>query len=277
MATTITIDRVTTLSARERHGALVGMTREVLVSGLTDGDFDALFTALDDMETDDGTLAAGSILTGHNDLVLVERNPSLVPGDPQKVLIELVYEHFQNDGQDLDNPAHGVVFIKSSTNLQQIKSQLDAAGDTISVAHTFPADDPDHPSETVTQGGEISVTESQETVVVTGIYTTDSPDDLSYQLQNHVSDRAWLGGAAGTWKCTRVEWEDYHIGATASAPVDAKFTIEFQHNASGWQPEVVYIDPRTGKPPPDLVADTGYKTVTWYLTADFASFLTLLG
>ncbi len=48
-------------------------------------------------------------------------------------------------------------------------------------------------------------------------------------------------------------------------------TFEFQLNPDGWDPTVIFIDDRTGKPPPDLVPNVGYKTVTKMPACDFES------
>ena len=65
-----------------------------------------------------GLPAAGTALAGAKNLVLVERNPRII--DQTKVEVTLVYEHFNNEGQSIDKPVHGIVFIKSRTALNQV-------------------------------------------------------------------------------------------------------------------------------------------------------------
>lgn len=257
-------DTVTTLEARERDGALVSMRREFLVTGLTDTDHQALMSAL----TEAGLPAAGAALTGDYDLFVRERIPRIVPGDPTKARVEVVYEHFMNDGQNLSTPVTGVSYMHSRNSLQQITTELDADGDQITVEHTWPDTDIDHPGETHTQGGSITVSVPQPIITLGGLYTTDYPW-LTFTLIviGSVNLTEFAGCAAGTLLCTRADWEDWARGTRR-----VRVRGEWQYKKDGWNPGVIFKDPRTGLPPPALVADTGYKTVTWYPEADFNAF-----
>jgi len=73
-------------------------------------------------------------------------------------------------------------------------------------------------------------------------------------------------GAAETWLCANVQFD--LLDGTTPLP-SWNFSYSFRHNVDGWKYTVAYIDPETGKPPPNLVAGTGIKDITWYPTADF--------
>lgn len=73
--------------------------------------------------------------------------------------------------------------------------------------------------------------------------------------------------APGTLMCESINTEFMGGGGTYDRFV---YRIEagFRWKPSGWNPEVVYIDRRTGEPHPDIVSGTGRKIVTAYDTAD---------
>ena len=52
-------------------------------------------------------------------------------------------------------------------------------------------------------------------------------------------------------------------------PPKFAFTYHFRHNTDGWQPQIVYIDPETGRPLPDAILDQSFKVIPWYGTANF--------
>lgn len=57
-------------------------------------------------------------------------------------------------------------------------------------------------------------------------------------------------------------------------PVLYRFNASFRQkddDGSGHNPQVVFIDPETGQPPTGLVPGTGFKTIPWYLFAEFNS------
>lgn len=253
---TVHLDTLTTLSAVEDRGAMVQMVREVLVTGLTTADFGVLPEALNTA----GVPAIGSSPTGYANLVLVKRSPQLVPDSKTNVRVTLEYVSQREAGYAFR--------FSGGASLRQITTQTTANGNSLYVSHTYPGDDPDWPSETKSQGGECQVMLTDEDLRATGILAEDYPHRLVYRWTKCLNSTAWAGGAPYRWMCTGVTFEPHDMGAT---PPTWEFTFTFQYNDEpfGWRPRYTYIDPRTGRPPIDLVEGVGKKTLNWYPTGDF--------
>lgn len=256
----VTLDNIRDLEARERFGVLVYLRRQAVVTGLAQTDYAVLKAALADASVPDN----GDFLSGDSNLVLTTRNVRVVPDSPSTCEVELIYEHTDNEGQNLTDPPYGLAITTSHSSLQQITTELDADASQITVAHTWPDTDDDWPGEAITQGGEITVMIPQETIRVQGMFSTTTPWRLVDEMIGHVNSSAWMGGAAATWLCTDAHYSfwDFNTGI-------CRVSFEFQYNMHGWNPDVFFIDPRTNKPPPSLVLNTGYKTITWYPTQWF--------
>lgn len=280
MAVEVIIDQITTLSAKEMHGVLVELRREALVTGVDDGDYEAIFTALDQLG-----IEARSSLTGHDYLLLAERNPAVDPRDNTVFHVELVYEHFNSPFQDLDDPAHGMgPMIRSRSSLQQFTTSVDGDHDPITVQYTYPADDPDYPSEIKIQGKEVSVTEPIDAIIVEGLGRTNRPEDIKAKMINHLNATEFLGHPWRSVLCTAVDYEQFGLSG-GGQPGLVHFRFEFQYcgrkpitdQVIGWDPIVRFIDDRTGMPPSDLVGGTGLKMVFWYEECEFKNYIDLLG
>jgi hypothetical protein len=50
-------------------------------------------------------------------------------------------------------------------------------------------------------------------------------------------------------------------GISRDQGVTYEVTLSMRFNPATWDPQVTFINPDDGKPPPDLVAGTGYKVV----------------
>jgi len=251
MAASAKIQRTDLLEAQERHGAIVRLVMRSRVVDLTDTTYETLMTALDVS----GIPAAGSTLTGAPNLILTERNPKLV--NKGVVDVDLVYEHFMNEGQDLDTPLGGLSTGRISANVQQVTSNLDGDDVPITVEHTYPATDPDWPGETKTQGGEIQYYQPQRTIFLQGIKDTFRPWVIANSIIGKVNSTTWSGEGRHEWMCTNVTWTLYDRDTQNRYLM----TFEFQHNPDSWNPTAVFIDERTGRPPVDLVEDEGYKYI----------------
>jgi hypothetical protein len=258
------VDRLTILEAKERHGTIRKLVRMAEVSGIVSTDWDLLEEGLDSVGFTYGSKLSTSSSSSAYGLVLTERNPTMI--DKDRVRVELVYENTVDLPQDLDDPFTGAVLGEVRCNIGQKTSNLDIDGDQVSVSHTYPADDPNHPDETLTQGGEFSYFEPQQTVFIRGTKATRTPWLIANNIVGHVNNQSWAGQAARKWLCTGCTWKTASVsGATRRYFMD----FEFQFDRDGWDPTVVFIDDVTGKPPPNLVADVGYKTVEKMPAADF--------
>lgn len=255
------VDRVDELSADEEDGVIKRVTRRVRVVGLTDTSYQVLFSALEEA----GVPAYGDLLPGAPNLFLRRRSPRLVEGEPGVVDVDLVYEHTAtSQGQSIDDPVFGVLLGEVDATVNSVKANKDVFGQLFQLSHTYPEDDPDFPGEPKIQGGEVEFLQPQTTFSFRGVRTTTAPWLEQRFLLSTVNATDWSGYGPEEVLCTRVGWR----------PIDGEtgkfeFTYVFQHNPDGWNPTIVFIDERTGKPPPNLVEGIGYKKVTMYLATDF--------
>lgn len=142
--------------------------------------------------------------------------------------------------------------------LQTIKTARDKDGDDVSV--TFNDD---------VQGGEFDVQIPQTTLTFDLVEELASPFTYSHEWVGTVNDGSWAGGAVGTWMCVAVNVEPFNADAD---PPTYRVQYQFQYDPDGWDPEVVYIDPETSKPPPGWAAAVGASiTVEYYEPKDFSA------
>ena len=239
----------------EEGGAVVSFKVTYLVTGLV-GTGSAKFT---EALSATGLPAALSVPTLSANLVLVKRTPRLI-GDNNNTRLKVDLEYVSKG----DSP-YNFVFT-GGTSLKQIQTEKDGAGIPITLSHTWPADDPDFPSETKTQGASVSVEAQEVRMTATGILSRDYPWRESAEWVGFLNSTPWADGGARQWRCQDVSFESFD---KSTSPPKYLFHYEFVFDGLGWQPGVVFIDPRTGKPPENLVAGTGTKTVGWYPTKDF--------
>jgi hypothetical protein len=278
MALTVKLDKIDLLEANERHGALRRLVRKATLSGTdltSETDWQALTTALDE----DATLPqyndhlTEDLTSNAYDLVLVERNIKMI--DRGYAEVELVYENWVDLPENLDTPRGGYVTGEVRCNIQQKTSNLDLNGNLVEVEHTYPADDPNHASETLVQGVEFQYYEPERTVNITGIKQTRTPWLIANAIIGRVNSGVFSGEAPRKWLCTGCTWKIAWAGRMGASARENRYymTFEFQFNADTWDPTVVFIDDFTNKPPPDLVPNVGYKTVTKMPAVDYNSVL----
>jgi len=261
------IDHISTLEAEERYGAMVRLVRVARVVGLTDTDYQVLQSALDAS----GVPTKGATLTGMANLVLTSRQTTVVDEDQGVVDVTLTYEHFLNEGQDIDDPPVGVLVGEVRANISQVPTNKDApgaSGSLITVEYEYPEDyhKEDLQGQTVEQTGEIQVFQAQRTIFLQGIMEVDFPWQIALSLVSKVNKQAWSGGVAHSWMCTAVNWKIHDATSGANRYL---FTFEFQHNLDTWDPQVVFIDENSGRPPAGLVEGTGKKTIEYHEEIDF--------
>ncbi len=238
----------------------------IRVTGLTDTDYGILWTAAETA----GVPAVGSNLgTGKEYLFLTKRIPRLV--SKGTVDIELVYMQSQvawdYTFMSGDFNTDDIWPFEGDTSLQQTEHGQDLDGNFITVSYTYPDDHPTRPGQTPPdQGGTISVLSPTTVLRTAGILYADYPDEITRTWTGSVNADLWAGDAPGYWLCTHCGFEPVNMYEAVPA---WHFRFEFTYNWQGWQPFVWWQDPETGKMPGDLVADVGYKEVTWYPEMDF--------
>lgn len=127
--------------------------------------------------------------------------------------------------------------------------------------YTYPADyegvnSEKYKSKEFETGVEASKFTPEKTIVVTRqeVITGGALSDLASDFVGKVNTEGWdlaPGDAAGTWLCTGIEGISNDNGLTYI------ITYSFQFREDKWEATVIYIDPNTGRPPPDVAFGTG--------------------
>lgn len=281
------IDRVDLLALTERQGAIRALTRRARVIFRLPPDGDGIpsdFTILLQALTAAGVPVPFSTLDvpGTAQLTLVEREVKLVDEDKGTVDIDLRYEHLL-DGPNqqylnlgdlnlgpLLNPSP-TLFGKGKASISQKTTNFYYPnGDTtigkqqILVGHTWFTNEQNNPGvnvfpnlpQTQIQGGEISVPFPEANFHIEGVYSLSpgqSPWSIAWRFIAKININTWAERPPLTWMCSEVSWEMFK---PAQLPFNApginslyKFSFEFQYNFDTWQPEVVFTDQSTGRPP----------------------------
>lgn len=264
---TVFMDRAKILECVEKHGAIVRLVKQARVTGLTAADHLALFDAL----AAGGIPAAQTTLsgTGALNLILTERIVRMVDEEKTVADVDLVYEHALNDGQRLDAPHYGVICGEFTATVNQSTTNLDGDGNQVTVRHRYPSleeGETDFPDQTKEQGGEFSFFQPQVSFRFEGIRTTATPWLIARKVVGAINKTSWQGAGQHEWMCTSCSWK-------MTQPSKFHMVFEFQHNPDTWNPTVVFIDERTGKPPIGLIEDVGVKYIRKHPEINFEALL----
>ena len=197
--------------------------------------------------------------TGLENLVVTKRTVKPDNGDNDIMRVTVVYEP---KGGDTDQTN---LIIRTSASLEQIETEVDKFGNAVTVQHTYPSDDYEFPSQTITQGGKVQVTNAVASRTATGLFTTDIPSAELDIFLNKVNGNPWGGAEAGTWLCTDASYVPHDL---AVSPSEYIFTFEFQFKEEGWNPKAVFTRP-DGSVPSGIVQGVGTTSVDWYFRVDF--------
>ena len=175
---------------------------------------------------------------------------------PGKVKVILHYAH---------SPVEQLV-IEAGSALNQVSTNKDIDDIPISLEYTYPDPYPQNPSlagETVTQGGTFTK-QVPERILTYQLREPNLPQSFAHLYEGKVNDAPWQNGEASTWLLTSI------TGRSDNSGTDYLNFYTFQHRKDLWDPEVVFIAV-DGKPPPDVVEDTGQKVVISYAEFDFTT------
>lgn len=168
--------------------------------------------------------------------------------------------------------------LEFSASLSSVESNIDADGNVITVQYTYPTDattyigDPRWAGKTITQGGLITrqapeltytvkLTVTGGLVAVTNIVSLEGGTNMSAYAVGSIQ------GAPRTWLVTAVRALSRDGGFT----FELSFSIQYRE--STWDQTAMFINPGDGKPPPNLVQGTGYKTVKTPPAVNFPLFV----
>jgi len=161
--------------------------------------------------------------------------------------------------------------VSIGSTVSQIETNKDINGDPFELEYAFPADYhiDDYAGETITTGAVVSLLSPETTMVVRKHITgADYLDVLvvstSYVGKTNAAGWMVMGSPAeNTWLCTGI------TGETSDAGLTYMVTYSFHYRSDGWDSEIVFMDPNTGKPPSDVVEGVGIKTYQMYAQANF--------
>ena len=261
---TATLDRLAVgPQGRNEAGRNEEVTRVAHITGLTSTDAAGIVA---EMLSATGLPASGSTITvGSDTLYLVQLIPVLTRDQQTSGEVRLVYRRRELSS---DAPGGTVPTLQGGAALKQVTTQLDANGDPITVEHTWPADDPDFPGETHVQGGEIQVDAAMSELVGTIVVQTASPGAIADSWVNYVNSNNWQNGEPRTWKCQRVP---FTLLDDTTSPDTWELSFHFEKDRQTWDNDTtaIFIDPRTGRPPENLVENEGYKKIQYYPARNF--------
>ncbi len=227
--------------------------RTAIVSGITaipDGDL--LGTAVQAVVGEVGDIGEGTY-PNHPDAYIQEFQPEAIDKSTVKVVIlyrELLYSSAQ---------------IEVGTSLTQTESNLDAFGNPITLDYTFPADYIIVEKRGKTDKDQRGMYQRlvPETTVTFRRKEYQSPLIKSTQYTGKTNLNTFLSLGSGRWLCTGI------MGASDDGGLTWNVVYQFQCRPDGWDEQIVYINPDTGRPPGDLVPGVGIKCPQRYLQIDF--------
>ncbi|MCP4539825.1 MAG: hypothetical protein GY832_22020 [Chloroflexi bacterium] len=254
-------DKLETLHVDEERGVVKNLVRRYTVIGLTDTDSEVLESAIGTT----GVPAIGDLAPGTTNVYCYGHSVRMAPDSPDKAYVDCKYANWQVFAGKWLVSSDGWVFT-GDASLRQQATSFDWYGVQQTVSHTYPDTDPNFPGQTLTQAGQMNVLLPSSVIRITGELRVDYPDVIERVWLGSVNGLPWKGDAAYTWMCTHITWEEITRTATT---MDWKFSFEFTYDPTGHDPQIVFIDPTTHRPPINLVANVGYKTVSYYPLTDF--------
>lgn len=247
------------LTARSEGGRIVEARRTGQITGLAGTTADAWMT-----EAAAQLPPTGSTITiAGTELRLLSHNLSVV--ERATCDVELIYEYVPNNLFGGGSNWRSNVRMAGTT--QQAISRI--------IPNTSPPQDIELTFKGVTQGGEYSFLEPNATLEVTLYEALADPWALPQEWMGKLNATPWAGGAAKTWLCTNVSVLPVSVNVD---PPEFEVTYQFQWRPlvgeppfdTAWQPQVVYTDPETGKPPKGWKAEgTAWQTIEHYETKEF--------
>lgn len=304
---TVKPDILGDVSFSMRDGVAVRAQRKFIVTEMTPT-WDTPEIMMEALSTI-GIPCNGAELEGFPDLVVTEINPSIIDKDKCEVIV--VYEnkysanaqYFKTEdysliGGDISEPFVG----EMDANIQMVDTNEydEYAGlqkkTLIKVSCTYSATNAaingvSYAGKTIEQVGTIQIPSVQKTWRGSGIIilgSTRAAQELVDKMEGKANYlEGWLDGKAYQWLCTSAKYkilgraQNLDSGAFEENKFAFSLSLEFQFNpnrsldgaATGWNPEVVFIDDRNNKPPiktdgeTELVSGTGYKTIPYFYGA----------
>lgn len=266
MPVSITIDSqfVGTSSFREENGAPQEYRKSVLIQGLSAGTGTSILSSrIDEAQDylDSQGITYNSSPSGYSNLKLVGREFSTIPDNPTKLACTLIYAN----RKDVLGPVGTWTPVINGT-LNQVQTAKSYFGIPISVRYDYPANDPNFPDETVTQGGKVPQQLPLVELTYRGLIQPQSIALEVFKYLGRTNSTTWNYGPRGTWLCTNFSAEVHDTGTN---PDTWLAEVTFQAAPDKWYPTAVFTDPATGQVPPNLIPGFGYVRVVTQPEVDF--------
>jgi hypothetical protein len=248
---TVTQADINVDSIAERDADGVRCTRTFHVSGFTGAANQRPFEA----ETATGIPSYGSAHPSISPLLVVNKSARMIDANNAHVTVTYRRPRIEQKPDPTNNSETPTLTM--SVSLVEVTSNRDANGSDIIVEYN-----------SIQQSAEVT----KQLPLVTFRLSRreqDHPTTRALACVGKINDASFtIGGqslSAYTVLCTSIN--------TRTDDNSQTFFVdyEFQYFAAGWDVTVYYIDPDTGRPPPDLVADTGIKVVAVYEDVDFTT------
>lgn len=125
--------------------------------------------------------------------------------------------------------------------------------------------------------GDYDLFAPQNTIEVALYEKVASPWTIPQLWTRKVNESAWAGGEPGTWMCMGVDITPANLNALPLP--EWRFLYHFQYDETGWDPEVIVIDPETGGPylgyklpaPGQVDGNAAKRLIGTYKTLDFST------
>ena len=147
------------------------------------------------------------------------------------------------------------------------------------------------PQSIITEGNEevnkdqvasVAAFEARSTVSISNTFQQQSPWDFGPQVTNMVNTGSWrYDGGYGNARSWLISEYTYELADPTTSPPMYRQSVTFRYNPNTWDPEVFWVDPRTGRPPKDVGGtDGGFDGKSYYRVAthddlDFNGWLSL--
>jgi len=213
---------------------------------------------------------AGQAHPIHDNLLVRARTPmALGP-----VTVKVTIQYSLPDGGAFEPPFGSQYMMSGGSSVEQIETQMavqppgSGAATQITVEH-----------EGVVQGGEITPTEGRAVMRFGSSIPHLSPWNMANFWVNKVNSgpfQPYSNEAARKWLITEMNYELAQRTTASGFPI-YEFSMVMSHNPDTWDPVVVFVDEKTGRPPAGLVTsgvNAGIKKIAWHAEANFSQLFT---
>jgi hypothetical protein len=209
-----------------------------------------------------GIPAWGAAPNPGSQLRVVNKNARFVQNDIDQVIVTVEYQAVGDTGGTRLNE---FVFTYAG-GVNQIPVQRDAFGNFTTVGYQYPSDDPDFPDVFEVQVADLVRQQPFFTIYATGLLAREYPLQTIEQWIGRVNAFGWGGVPPGWAMMTSIVPRPHNLAA--AVPV-YQFEFEIQVNPLGWSEDAIFRDPRTGRPPANVVPGVGVVTYALNPSRDF--------